>query len=454
MTIILLAFFRGLIYTKIYNLVKNYVIKSKEKFIMINSKNYSNGLRLMHKQLPNVKSFTLMVYTIFGSRDEEKGEEGLAHLLEHMFFKSTKTRTTKEVLYDLESLGYYNAQTSREYTRFYISTLNTNVEKCFNVLSDCYCFPLYKEDDLTPERETVCSEIDYYADKHGTTSFNVCMEELFKNSQLAHSVIGTKEVVKSATSETLHRLHDKFYTTGRTIIITAGDIPFETIEKLTEKYFVNNIKTQEEAQEFEDKELILDLNENKYVFTKRDTEQFYLMAALKGQKQDLKTYYTENILLQIMGGSLCSRLSQNLREKNGLVYGVSSSYFLLKDIKLNTLDFTCNKDKAQKALELVKETSKEMETGNITDSELELAKSSFKTSLAMNDEKTFTLVLSMVSNKLYLKKDYNIDETFKYIDSVTLEDINNMAKDYFTNKKYIVSVVAKEDTLNPLDIWA
>ncbi|MBQ9786114.1 MAG: insulinase family protein [Clostridia bacterium] len=421
---------------------------------MVQNKTYENGLRLLHTQLPNVKSFTLMVYTMVGSREEEKEQEGLAHLLEHMFFKSTKNRNTMQVIDELEELGSHNASTSKEATRFYISSLNTNAERCFDIISDCYCNPLFKEEDLVTEKETVCSEIDYYADKHEETSYSNCFKLLFKNNpKLAHDIIGSKSTVRNATSDVLHAFHDKYYTTGRTIIATAGDIPFEKIDELVVKYFLNNIKTCEPAVCYDDTKINADVEVNEYIFESRDTDQFYFFAGMQCENEDNQTNLTLSLLNRIMGGSLSSRLSKSLREQHGLVYGVCTGGFNFRDIKLKYLDFMCGKENAQKALELVKEVFEDMQKGNITQKELDLVKNSRKTELALADERTTSLVYNMINEYLYKNRNYDINTTFEEIDAITLEDVNKIAKDYFANKKYSIGIVSKEDDINPLKIF-
>ena len=421
---------------------------------MTNFKTYDNGIRLIHKQMKETKTFSICLYVIAGSAQEKPEQAGLAHFCEHMFFKSTKNRTTKQIINDLDRIGSYsNAATSREATKFYLTTTSNFAEKSIEILTDCLINSIYLENEIESEKKVVCSEIDMYNDDNLDLAFQNSIKNFFNNNfSYAHNVIGSKETVNSFTKDSLIEFHKNFYTSGRIVISTAGENNFDEIDKYVQKYILPNFPNKETPITYKNESIVNLIKNNGEVIKKNDTEQFYFMAMSNGFSNSDRKSWLLSFASDIMGGSMSSRLYASVREEHGLVYGISTATMPLSNTGVAYLGFACNYSSAEKALQIIKEEFKKLKDYGFTQDELDLAKIQRKTHIIISDESSKNQSFLMASELVYKEKIRDIDEELNKIDNLKLEELNEFIKEYLSNFCYYITVVANKDEIDFMKI--
>lgn len=420
---------------------------------MTDFKLYDNGIRAVHKKIGDSKTFSIMIYVMAGAANDPKGQDGIAHYAEHMFFKSTKSRSTKQIIFDLDSMGTSsNAATTRESTRFYLTTTTQFVEKAFDILTDCLKNPLYNENEMATEKKVVCSEIDMYDDDKMDCAYVNSVAQFFKKDfSMAHPVIGCKETVNAITRQNLIDFHEKFYTPGRIIVSTAGGVDFELVDEYIQKYLLPKFPKKEKPLSYKMQNQVFAPKTDGETLVK-DTEQFYLFAVSNGFAQNVHDTLLIDLGSKIMGESMSSRLFQAVREERGLVYGIGTGHVGESFYGFSILEMACNYENAKEALSVIKDEFKKLKAHGFSKEELELAKTKKITNLILSNERSSNLVYIMASNLAYCDNLFDLDYEINEINAVTLDELNKFTTTYLSNMSYYATAVANKNDLKFMEI--
>lgn len=270
-------------------------------------------------------SVSLGVFVKSGSR-YETNKLGIAHFIEHMVFKETKSRSAFEISKAVEGLGgEINAYTSSEYSLFYVKLLGKDIEVGFDVLSDILKNPTFNKELLEKEREVILEEIYEFYDDPQDICQTEALRSIWGDSPLSRNPLGSEESVRSITYEDIVAYFESFFTKGNIFVSVVGDIDSNKAEELLDKYFadfregINEVKIESTPYRF------LEINYPK------ETAQLHLAVTLKGERSFTHESYLHSIFTTALGGNMSSRLFQKLREENGLVYTVYSYPIRLTD---------------------------------------------------------------------------------------------------------------------------
>ncbi len=419
---------------------------------MYTLKTYKNGLRLIHNHDTTNQSVSVNFMTLVGGKDEDDSNRGIAHFLEHMFFKGTEKRTCKEINAEFDKLGIFvNAYTTKDMTVFYNIGLASQCENMFDILSDCFFHSQFPQDELILERKVVCSELEMRQDDNKDLLFAKSEELALQGTEYAYPLGGTVESVSKLEREDLINFRDKYYTPERLVISVSGNVTVEVIETLIDKYILPNCTTEERTPI---NYIINDFDietANKYSFTKRDTDQYYSAISFRGialNSEDMTAY---RCMMRALGGSMSSRLFRKVREERGLVYTISS--FCSDCAKSqNGIIFYCNIEKAEETYKAVREVLEEIRIDGFNEDDLNIAKNLRKTSIVLGTIQPTKKALSGGEKLIYNNKLLNIDEELAAVDKVTVQDMNNVFKKYFDNKDLTVTVVSNDNQLDPIKI--
>lgn len=390
---------------------------------MIINKKLNCGVRIVMEEIPYVQSVSIGIWVKAGSVDETAKNSGISHFIEHMLFKGTETRSAKKIAEDVDKIGgQINAFTGKEATCYYLKTLASNIDKAADILIDMFMHSKFDEEEMEKEKRVVCEEIKMIEDSPEDDAHDIISELIFKGNPLAKSIIGTPKSLEGITRNTIKKYIREEYTRDNIVISISGKFDQDHVSELFDRK-------------------LLDLNENKapkiyeeaaykpsYKVKVKDIEQSHLCLGLKGLALEDESYYSLVLLNNIMGGSMSSRLFQNIREEKGLAYSVYSMSSSFKDTGYFNIYAGVSHDKVKDALIGIQDELKLLKKDGISAEELETAKEQLKGSYIFSLENVNGRMFSIGKNMLLLNKIYTAEEVMASIDAVTLEDISNVSE--------------------------
>lgn len=404
---------------------------------MINKYTCQNGARIVLEQIPTVRSVAIGIWIGTGSRDENPETNGISHFLEHMFFKGTTTKTAKEIAESFDSIGgQVNAFTSKEYTCYYAKVLDTHSKFALDVLADMFFNSTFVEEELKKEKNVVLEEIKMYEDTPDDIVHDLLSRAVYEDHPLGYPILGTEETLNSFTGNTLKEYIHERYTPENVVISIAGNVPESFIQEV-EAYFGSyqggSATVQENVPVF---------HANR-ISRKKETEQAHLCIGFKGLKVGHEDIYSLITLNNILGGSMSSRLFQEVREQRGLAYSVFSYHSAYQDSGIVTIYGGTGAKQLNVLFDTVQETLDKLKQTGITEKELTNSKEQLKGSLMLSLESTNSRMSRNGKNELLLKRHRSLDEIIEQIDAVTKESVDKMTRDVFTDK-YSVSLISPD----------
>jgi predicted Zn-dependent peptidase len=402
---------------------------------MINRYICKNGVRIVLENIPHVRSVAIGVWIGTGSRNEDPQTNGISHFLEHMFFKGTKTRTAKEIAESFDSIGgQVNAFTSKEYTCYYAKVLDTHSQFALDVLADMFFNSSFDEVELQKERNVVLEEIKMYEDTPDDIVHDLLSRAIYENHPLGYPILGTEETLNTFSGETLRNYINERYTPENVVISIAGNITENFIQEV-EKYFGSYMGGNNVAAEN------LPIFHSNRLSRKKDTEQAHLCIGFEGLKVGHDDMYSLIVLNNVLGGSMSSRLFQEVREQRGLAYSVFSYHSAYQDNGVVTVYGGTGAKQLDVLFDTIQETLAKLKQDGITDKELTNSKEQLKGSLMLSLESTNSRMSRNGKNELLLKRHRSLDEIIEQIDLINKQSVNDMANAVFTDK-YSVSLIS------------
>ncbi|HEY2420900.1 MAG TPA: pitrilysin family protein, partial [Neobacillus sp.] len=349
---------------------------------MLNKYTCQNGVRIVLEHIPTVRSVAIGVWIGTGSRNEDLQNNGISHFLEHMFFKGTTTRTAKEIAESFDSIGgQVNAFTSKEYTCYYAKVLDTHSQFALDVLADMFFHSTFVEEELNKERNVVLEEIKMYEDTPDDIVHDLLSRAVYGEHPLAYPILGTEETLNTFTGEKLNDYIHERYSPENVVISIAGNITESFILEV-EKYFGSYKGGIKETPEN------VPLFHSSRISRKKDTEQAHLCIGFEGLKVGHDDVYSLVTLNNILGGSMSSRLFQEVREQRGLAYSVFSYHSAYQDSGIVTVYGGTGAKQLDVLFDTIQETLDKLKQDGITEKELTNSKEQLKGSLMLSLEST------------------------------------------------------------------
>jgi predicted Zn-dependent peptidase len=408
--------------------------------LLIKKYTCQNGVRVILENIPTVRSVAIGVWIGTGSRNEILSNNGISHFLEHMFFKGTKTRSALDIAEAFDSIGgQVNAFTSKEYTCYYAKVLDNHAPFALDVLADMFFNSNFEEEELVKEKNVVYEEIKMYEDTPDDIVHDLLSKAIYENHSLGYPILGTEETLATFTGNTLRDYVHNMYTPDRVVVSIAGNIDesfIKEVEKIFGSYEGGQRKTEEEKPTFH-------MNQ---IARKKDTEQAHLCLGYEGLQVGHKDIYDLIILNNILGGSMSSRLFQEVREKRGLSYSVFSYHSAFEDTGIVTLYGGTGAKQLDVLFETIQETLATLKRDGITDKELANSKEQLKGSLMLSLESTNSRMSRNGKNELVLGRHRSLDDMVAQIDSVTKDSVNEMGVRIFTDD-FSMSLISPEGEL-------
>jgi predicted Zn-dependent peptidase len=361
-----------------------------------------------------------------GSRDERTSEHGMSHFIEHMLFKGTQKRRAYHILSRLDDVGgELNAYTTKEETAVHASVLKENFERSVELISDIAFNSVFPGKEIEKEKDVVIEEINSYLDNPAELIFDDFEEIVFSGQPLGRNILGSPETVKSFTQTTLGEFFRRNYNTCDMVFCSVGNIPDETVVRLSEKYF-GPVPAKNGAR----RENLIWTYKPRSLTRKKDTYQNHCILGNVAYNLKDKRRMGMFLLNNILGGQgLNSRLNLSLREKNGLAYNVESSYNAYSDTGIFLIYFGTDSQNLEKSLSIARSELNKLRNTRLGSLQLSKAKTQMKGYLARGYENHESLMLSIGKSLLVFNKIDSLEDICKKIESVTPSDLLDIAND-------------------------
>ncbi|WP_027090817.1 M16 family metallopeptidase [Cohnella thermotolerans] len=403
-----------------------------------------NGLRVVIESIPTSRSVSFGIWVKTGSRYETPENNGISHFIEHMLFKGTKRHSAKEIADRFDGIGgNVNAFTSKEYTCYYAKVLDQHLPIAVDVLSDMFFESLFAEEELAKEKNVILEEIAMYEDTPDDTVHDLASRAAMGDHPLAYSILGTAERLNAMGPDDLRKYMSERYSVANTVVSLAGNVGEEVLE-LLEKHFGRFDVTGNDMR------LTAPTFRSGAKFHKKKTEQNHLCLTFPGCSIDDPNMYAMILLNNTIGGGMSSRLFQEIREKRGLAYSVYSYHTSYADSGLFTVYAGTAPKQTQDVYDLTLEMLAEIRDKGLTEAEIQRGKEQLKGNLILSLESTSSRMNRLGKNELMLGRHFTLDEMLERIDSVRMEDVNEMIDRIMKEPCAIAVVGSHEKVLSGL----
>ena len=400
---------------------------------MLKISTLDNGLRVVTQNMPGLETVSMGIWNFVGGRDELEDVNGVAHLLEHMAFKGTSSRSALQIAETIENVGGdINAYTSKEITAYYVKLIAEDLPLGVNILTDILQNSSFNEDELNRERGVILQEIGMYLDTPDDMIFDYWQEKAYPNQQMGRSILGKSDIIKNITRDQVKDFMHSNYNPSKMIISAAGKINHDQFIDQIKNSCVNlpngNINNREPANYISG-----EYREEK------DLEQIHLLLGFEGINYHDDDYYSLLVYSSLLGGGMSSRLFQEIREKRGLVYGISSFSSSYTDTGMFGIYAGTGESQIQELIPVLCNELRESPK-TITDKEINRGKSQLKASLMMGRESAFRRCESAARQLLVFNKVIDPLETIKQIDLVSKQTVEEISKKIVSGSMTISSI--------------
>lgn len=445
-----------------------------------NTYTLDNGLRIIH--LPSDSQVVYCGYQInAGTRNEEPGEEGLAHFCEHVTFKGTERRKAWHILNCLESMGGdLNAYTNKEGTVYYSAILKEHIARAVDLLSDIVFHSVYPQAEIDKEVEVICDEIESYNDSPAELIYDEFENILFKGSPLGHNILGTAEQVRAFKTEDALRFTRKLYRPDNAIFFSYGDIDFKKLVKLIQKALGECPKGRELAcstdcksaetpteeritegtptgetptEEMEAGDANHKVQSSKFnvqskvagqtIVMQKNTHQAHVMIGTRAYDVNDDRRMPLYLLNNMLGGpGMNAKLNLALREHNGLVYTVESTMVAYGDTGTWSIYFGCDEHDVKRCLRLVRKELDKFMQKPLSDAQLKAAKKQIKGQIGVACDNRENFALDFGKSFLHYGWEKNVDRLYEQVDEITAAQIQAVAQELF-DKDRLTTLIFK-----------
>ena len=404
-----------------------------------NQTKLNNGLRIVTVPMADNPAVTVLVMVETGSKYETKEISGLSHFLEHMVFKGTPKRpTSMDISKELESLGaHYNAFTSQEFTGYYAKVSKQHTDTALDVVSDIYLNPLLDSKEIEKEKGVIVEEIRMYKDTPHRQIHNLYMALVYSDQPAGWKITGTEDTVKSFKRDDFLKYRSEHYVAERTTVVVSGAIDEKEIVEKIETAFkdIPNTKSLDKVKvdDTQDKPRLL--------LQYKETDQAHLILGVRTFDSKSKYDETLSVLATLLGGGMSSRLFHKLRDEMGVGYYIHASHDSYTDHGLFNISAGVDTKRIEEVVGVLIDECKKIINEDITDSELKKVKDYISGSFVLSLETSDSRAEYVAANLIMKGKIESPDEQISKINSVTVNDIKELAKKIFVDEKLNLAII-------------
>lgn len=401
-----------------------------------------NNIPVLLENVKDVRSVCIGIWVKTGARYEHPDNNGISHFLEHMFFKGTEKRTAEGIAMETDSLGAeLNALTSSEYTLFYVKVLDEYIDKAVDLLTDIFIHSTFPETGIEKEKNIINEEINMVEDTPSDYIHELFNKNVWGKNGLGQPVLGSKETIETFTREDLLGYIGKYYGIGNIVVACSGNL----VEEEFTGYLNRGLGGLQRISEKR--------GESSPVFTgglnviPKDLSEAHVCLGIKGMPYNSEDRYSMHLLNTIFGSGYSSRLFQNIREKRGLVYSIYSYHMSFLDTGAWAVYAGTEKKHLNEVIDITVDEMRNL-SATVTADELQRAKAQLKGNLILALESTSNKMTNIAKQEIYYGKYFSPEEVISMVDSVTLENIKDLAQRLVGDSPLAVTVygpVKEED---------
>src|SRR3954465_14667079 len=401
-----------------------------------------NGLIVLSEEMAHIRSIAIGIWMKTGSRDESAELNGISHFTEHMVFKGTKTRTARDIARQVDSIGgNMDAFTGKETICFNIKVLDEHLPVAVDILSDLVLNPTFDPKDITREKGVILEEIKMDEDNPDYLVHEIFTQNFWKDHPLGKPILGTKETVRRFEQPILREHAERYFSPTNLIISAAGSLDHQRFVELVKEKFSHLTKTKNGFHQAAPKTVSRIVMRNK-----KSLEQVQICVGVPSHPISHERRYTSYLLNTLLGGGMSSRLFQNIREQQGLVYAIFSELNPYRDTGCLSVYAGTSRQSATKVVESIVKEFRAIKQP-ITIDELRRAKDQLKGSLMLSLESSSARMSNLARQEMYFDRFMGLDEIIQRIEAVTQDDLLHMANEFFQTDSIAVTVLGNLDGL-------
>lgn len=402
-----------------------------------------NGLRLVTERMLHVRSVSVGVWLTRGSRHEPAETGGIAHLVEHMLFKGTAARTQEQIAQAIDSVGgHMDAFTAKEYAGYFIKVLDEHLPVAVDILSDIVRHPAFAGDELEREKKVVLEEIKMVEDTPDDLVHELFSEHFWPGHPIARPILGTGDSVQAITPPVLREYFDRTYRASNLIVVVVGNVEHARVRAQIVEAF-GDVPGGHAPLEDTAPAVVPNV-----VVRSKDLEQSHVCLGTVAHRQGHTDRFAGYVLNTVLGGSMSSRLFQNVREKRGLAYTVYSGMSAYRDTGSMVVYAGCANEAVHELVDLVVAELKTIKQAPLLADELRRAKDHLKGSLMLGLESTSSRMSHLARQEIYFDRHFDLDKLLDDIDAVSSEDVRRVADDLFADSGLSATVVGAVGNLD------
>lgn len=402
-----------------------------------------NGVTVVTETMAHLESVALGVWVKSGSRDETAAEHGIAHLLEHMAFKGTRKRSARQIAEEIENVGgELNAATSTETTSYYARVLKDNVPLAIDILHDILTDSVFDDAELTREKHVILQEIGAANDTPDDVVYDKFTEAAFRDQTIGRAILGTPDTVKSFTPAQIRSYLDRHYTGDRIVVVAAGAVDHDTFVKLVDERFGQTIKptgTQLRAIP------AANYTGGDYRET-RDLMDAQVLIGFEGRAYQVRDFYCSQLLANILGGGMSSRLFQEVREKRGLCYSVYAFHWGFSDSGLFGVHAATGADDLSELVPVILSELAKAADG-VEEQEINRSRAQVRSGLLMAQESPAARASQIARQMLLFGRPVSNVELMERLANLTPKRLSDLAGRLFFDTPITVSAIGPVDKL-------
>ena len=404
-----------------------------------------NGLTVITEQMEHIRSISIGIWVKAGSRDEDPQWNGISHFIEHMVFKGTKNRSAEQIARQVDSIGgNMDAFTAKECICFNIKVLDEHLPLALDVLSDLVLNPVFDVQDISRERGVILEEIKMEEDNPDYLVHEIFTQNFWKDHPLGKPILGTRDTVKKFEQPVVLGSYSQSFGPGNLIVSAAGHLDHAHFVELAAKHF-SHMKPFRNGFHSQPPKVVPRI----IMRNKKSLEQVQICIGVPSHPIAHEKRYTSYVLNTLLGGGMSSRLFQNIRERQGLAYAIYSDLNPYRDTGCLGVYAGTSRESAERVVGSVVSEFRKLKSDPIPEEELRRAKDQLKGSLMLSLESSTARMSNLARQEMYFDRFYGLDELIEKIGSITSEDLQEMANDYFRSDSIAVTVLGN---LNGLKI--
>lgn len=386
----------------------------------------ANGVRFVTERMPHVRSVSIGIWLSRGSRHEPAAHAGIAHFVEHMLFKGTARRTAEGIAQEVDSIGgQLDAFTSKEYAGYYMKVLDEHLPVAVDLLADLVSHPTFDPADIEKEQKVVLEEIKMVEDTPDDLVHELFAEGFWPDHPLGRPILGLPASVSALDQPALRAYFDATYVAPNLSVVAVGNLDHDRLKELMSAALAD-VPVAGDRGEFAPPVVA-----QRTLVRRKELEQSHVCLGAPALPQNHPDRYASYALNTVLGGSMSSRLFQNVRERRGLAYAVFSGLSAYQDTGALSIYAGCANDAVSELIDVVVAELRALRDTPVGETELRRAKDHLKGSLMLSLESTSSRMSHLARQEIYRDHSDTLDEMLAAIERVRVEDIERLARAFF-----------------------